>query len=69
LIEDVGTLAYQAPEMLNGGEYDSRCDVWSLGCLLFSIVNLDMPFTANTKEKLTDKIKHLPHKKMDPETN
>lgn len=38
-----GTLPYMAPEVLSG-KYDYRCDIWSLGVLLFFFVTGDLPF-------------------------
>lgn len=32
-----GSLYYMAPEVFNGS-HDTKCDIWSLGCLLFEIV-------------------------------
>ena len=40
MVEDVGTLLYQSPEILDdpsgqGAEgYDCRTDIWSLGCII-----------------------------------
>lgn len=33
----VGTAYYMAPEIFKGG-YDERCDIWSLGIILFMLV-------------------------------
>lgn len=32
-----GTLDYMAPEMVQGRQYDSKVDIWSLGVLLFEL--------------------------------
>ena len=38
LVEDVGTLLYQAPEVLGvDSGYDHGCDIWSIGCILFEL--------------------------------
>ena len=52
MVEDVGTLLYQAPEILKREEYDSRADIWSLGCVIFMMCNNDTPFYAHSESKL-----------------
>ena len=55
--EDVGTLAYQAPEMFEGTQYDYRVDIWSIGCIIYQLCNFDYPFVAPTEQKMIDKVK------------
>ena len=39
-----GTMGYVAPEILAGGLYDLSVDVWSLGCLLYVMLTMMLPF-------------------------
>ena len=50
-----GTPFYMAPEVLDG-EYDSSCDVWSLGVLLYVLVSGYLPFSGDNKQQVFKKI-------------
>ena len=41
-----GTPYYTSPEIWSGQLYDSKCDIWSLGCLLYEVAALHPPFMA-----------------------
>ena len=34
LTQDVGTEGYIAPEILDGLDYDDKCDIWGLGIII-----------------------------------
>jgi Tol biopolymer transport system component len=42
----VGTLAYLAPEQLEGREADARSDLWGLGCVLYEMTTGQRPFAS-----------------------
>ncbi|CAD8069401.1 unnamed protein product [Paramecium sonneborni] len=50
-----GTPMYMAPEVIKGS-YDEKCDVWSLGVLLFTLLSGHLPFHGSTKEELYNNI-------------
>jgi len=51
----VGTPAYLAPEVIYG-EYDYRCDYWSIGIVIFTLLYGSPPFVSNTMESTLAKI-------------
>lgn len=53
----VGTPYYMSPEVLMDNPYSPVCDIWSLGCVLFELCNLQPPFQAKTHLQLQKKIK------------
>ena len=52
----VGTPLYLAPELCEGKQYDNKSDVWSLGAMLYELLALRPPFTANTMPALVMRI-------------
>ena len=52
----IGTPLYLAPEIWRRRPYDSKCDMWSLGVVLFEMLNFSFPFIAKTTEELGKRI-------------
>lgn len=42
----VGTPLYMSPEVLKGGGYEWKSEVWSLGCVLYELAMLRSPFKS-----------------------
>lgn len=53
----VGTPYYMSPEVLMDNPYSPKCDIWSLGCVLYELCSLRPPFQAKTHLQLQDRIK------------
>jgi len=51
----VGTPYYMAPEVIKG-VYDKKCDIWSIGVLLYTLVSGYLPFTGKNRFVVYDKI-------------
>ena len=51
----VGTAYFIAPETIKG-EYDEKCDVWSIGVILYYILSGKFPFTGNSNFEIFEKI-------------
>jgi serine/threonine protein kinase len=51
-----GSLPYSSPEMLTGKQVNQSTDIWSLGVILYVLVNGELPFLAVEKALLTSKI-------------
>lgn len=41
-----GTPYYTSPEIWKGQKYDNKCDIWSLGCIIYEMCTLMPPFRA-----------------------
>ena len=54
----IGTPSYLAPEVWENRPYDSRCDVFSLGCCMYEMAALRLPFEARSMDELKAKIKN-----------
>ena len=51
-----GTPYYCPPEVWNDKPYNSKCDVWSLGCVIYELTSLKPPFLAKNMNELFNKV-------------
>lgn len=51
-----GTPYYASPEVWKDKPYDSKSDIWSIGCVLYEMCALNPPFRANDMNGLCKKI-------------
>jgi len=59
-----GTPYYASPEVWQDKPYDSRSDIWSLGCVLYELCALKPPFRANDMQGLFKKIQKGVYEKI-----
>ncbi|KAF4694650.1 hypothetical protein FOZ60_007617 [Perkinsus olseni] len=52
-----GTVYYVAPEVLEGS-YDSKCDVWSIGVIVYMILSGAPPFGGATDAQIINNVKN-----------
>ena len=52
-----GTPYYASPEVWKDKPYNSKSDIWSLGCVFYELIMLTTPFRAKTMKDLFEKVK------------
>ena len=51
----VGTAYYMSPEVL-AGNYDMSCDIWSAGCILYTMISGYPPFQGKDEEEIIQSV-------------
>jgi len=63
-----GTPYYASPEVWQDKPYDTKSDIWSIGCVLYEMVAKKPPFKSNSMKELYKKViaaKYTPLKPSD----
>lgn len=55
LTERFGTIYYISPEVLKG-HYNAKCDIWSMGVIMYILLCGEPPFNADSDDKIMQKI-------------
>ena len=53
---NIGTPYYTAPQIWKGLQYDSKCDIWSIGCVIYELCCLKQAFKASDFPSLFRKV-------------
>jgi len=56
LYTQTGTPYYASPEVWKDRPYDSKSDIWSLGCVLYEMIALRPPFKGHDLKSLYKKV-------------
>ena len=51
-----GTKIIMAPEILNNEKYDDKCDLWSLGIIIYKLKTKKLPYNGKTDKEILDEI-------------
>ena len=60
-----GTRLTMAPEILEGKEYNTKCDLWSLGVIIYQLCTKKFPFEGEFDNIILNKIDKLGQSVLD----
>ena len=55
--QQYGTPYYIAPEVVLQGGYNEKCDLWSIGVILYIMLSGRPPFNSSSEEGIIEKVK------------
>ena len=56
-VSGTGTNSYLAPEAYDQSRRSSKIDIWSTGCIIYELINLDKLFSSWNYDELRESIK------------
>ena len=59
LSDRVGSFYFVAPEVLRGG-HDARCDLWSMGVIVYVLLSGCPPFAGRTDREILSRVARAP---------
>ena len=59
-VAKIGTPYYIAPEIISDKPYDSKCDLWSCGVILYFLLTGTQPFAGQSDTEVFNNIKNKP---------
>ena len=60
----VGTLVYMSPEILKREKYNYKCDLWSLGVIIYRLKFVKSPFSGQSETALISNINNFNNKSL-----
>ncbi len=60
----IGTNNYMSPEVIKGENYNTKVDIWGIGCILYELLTLNICFESKSIYGFVDKIINKPHGKI-----
>ena len=64
-----GTLGYMAPEILDGKPYNYKCDLWSIGIIIYRLLFYKSPYSGENEVALLNNINTLGKRVIKPSGN
>lgn len=61
-LTQIGTPYFTAPEIWEQKPYDYKCDIWSMGCILYEMTTLHVPFLGLDMKELYQNILYSKYK-------
>lgn len=51
-----GTPLYMSPQVVKKTQYSYKSDIWSIGCILFELLNGNTPFHSKNRQEFEGKV-------------
>lgn len=64
-----GSYYYMAPEMFTAQPYELKCDIWSMGIILYEMITKRRPFPATSLEEITKLVFNSPPRPLPQQTS